>query len=77
MILNNLKPRPPSGAFLRVIFTATPSIIRFYASHVLFTMKRKRSKRPGYDRPFDSNIIAWILLGLLIAGVFTIKYFNW
>jgi hypothetical protein len=76
MILNNLKPRPPSGAFLRAIFAATPSIIRFYASHVLFTMKRKRSKRPGYDRPFDSNKIALLLLALLVLTVLTMKYFK-
>jgi hypothetical protein len=38
--------------------------------------KRKRSKRPGYDRPFDSNKIALLLLALLVLTVLTMKYFK-
>jgi hypothetical protein len=39
--------------------------------------RRKRSKKPGYDEPFNYNKIAWVLLGLLVIAGLTIRYFNW
>jgi hypothetical protein len=41
------------------------------------TKKRKRSKKPGYDQPFNYDKVAWLLLGLLLIGVLAMRHFNW
>jgi hypothetical protein len=55
---------------------SVPSIMTDMAS-TSTPRKRKRSKRPGYKRPFNSNKIAWFLLAFLAVSLLAIKYFNW
>jgi hypothetical protein len=45
-------------------------------THTLPTPKRKRRVKPGYSKPFNSNIIAYILFAFLALFIVTVKLFG-
>lgn len=44
-------------------------------SPTLNSKKRRRSRKHEYAKPFNSNIIAWVLLGALILFVLAVRAF--
>jgi hypothetical protein len=44
-------------------------------SSTLSPRKRKHSRKNEYNKPFNSNIIAWVLLAVLALFVVAVKCF--
>jgi len=45
-------------------------------SSTLNIKKRKRARKSEYAKPFNYNIIAWILLATLVLFVLAVKFFG-
>jgi hypothetical protein len=45
-------------------------------THTIPTPKRKRRAKHGYGKPFNSNVIAYILFAILALFVVAVKLFG-